>query len=333
MYTFCMKNTGSHASDQHPTTVQPLLYAIVGPTASGKTELALALAEHFQTDILCVDAMQVYTGLDIGTAKPTPAEQQRVTHHGINLVSPTQNFSAAQFASYAEALLNKHEQANQPLVLCGGTGLYYRALLEGFFATPDPDPNLRSQLRQRAETMGNAALFNELARKDPQTAQTMHPNDVRRVVRALEIIQQTGMPVSQLRAEQQKKSWLARTRFLGILRDKDPLCARIDKRTRWMYDNGLIEETVSLAKLHCTKDNTCLQALGYKECYEHLLGECSLETAIENTIVATRQYAKRQMTWFKRQFPTTWISWPETGNFQEILTISLQLLVNSGNYI
>ena len=198
----------------------PLFYAVVGPTASGKTDLSLALAEQLGAEILCVDSMQVYQGLDIGTAKPSAEEQQRVRHYGLDLVPPLVNFSAAQFEEYAEPILAKAWKEEKPLVLCGGTGLYYRALLEGFFIVPDPDMDLRESLKKRAEAEGREALFNELTQRDPETAAKIHPNDIRRAMRALEIIFQTGKTVSELRASQVKKRWKEAIFYLGIQRDK-----------------------------------------------------------------------------------------------------------------
>ncbi len=307
-----------------------LFYAIVGPTACGKTELSLLLAERMGCDILCVDAMQVYRGLDVGTAKPTREERTRVTHYGLDLASPLENFSASRFEQYAEPILESCRLKRKPLILCGGTGLYYRALLEGFFSVPDPDPELRAELMERVQAEGSEKVYDELNQVDPSTASGVHPNDGKRIVRALEIIRQTGKTVTALRESQQKKEWIDMTCFIGLRREREELLQRIEKRTEWMYNNGLVEETRQLIELGCTEENTALQAIGYKECYASLKGVISLEDAFKQTILTTRQYAKRQMTWFRRQFPTQWICLTAQDNFSETVEESLRILQNSG---
>ncbi|RJP33969.1 MAG: tRNA (adenosine(37)-N6)-dimethylallyltransferase MiaA [Candidatus Omnitrophota bacterium] len=310
-----------------------LFCAIVGPTAVGKTELSLALAEQLHCEILCVDSMQVYRGLDIGAAKPTAEEQNRVTHYGLDLASPLENYSASRFAEYAEPILKSYASRNQPLILCGGTGLYYRALLEGLFTVPDPDPLLRAHLMQRLQTENAAALYHELRQCDSETAEKIHPNDGKRLVRALEIIHQTGKTITILKKEQTKKTWIDHTCFIGIERDKNDLSARIEKRTDWMYRNGLLVETRQLLDMGCTTGNTALQAIGYKECVAHLQGDLSYKEAVEQTITGTRQYAKRQMTWFRRQFKTQWINLSKIKDLRETVRESLQFLSNGGMYI
>ncbi|MGC9326193.1 MAG: tRNA (adenosine(37)-N6)-dimethylallyltransferase MiaA [Candidatus Hinthialibacter sp.] len=328
-----MKNTNSRGYNQR-TIDPPLKFcAVVGPTASGKTELALALAERSGADILCVDAMQTYRGLDVGSAKPTREERARAAHYGLDVASPLESFSASRFAQYAEPLLAAAREKNRPLILCGGTGLYYRSLLEGLFEAPDPDPDLRARLNERAVKEGSAALYAELSAADPETAGTIHPNDARRVTRALEIIAQTGMRVSELRRRQQKKGWIEETCFIGLQRDPADLDERIEARTQWMYENGLIEETVRLLMMGCTRRHTALQALGYKECYDYLQGRCSLAEARERTAKETKRYARRQYTWFRRQFPTHWIRINNCADFAQIVKESLQLWRNSDNNI
>ncbi|MEW6235831.1 MAG: tRNA (adenosine(37)-N6)-dimethylallyltransferase MiaA [Candidatus Omnitrophota bacterium] len=326
-----MKNTSDAQFDQYNYELLPFC-AIIGPTASGKTELALALAEETGADILCVDAIQVYRRLDVGSAKPTSQERSRIRHFGLDLASPLENFSASRFAQYAEPILQLALKEKRRLILCGGTGLYYRALLEGFFEAPDPDPDLRGSLQRRLQAEGLPALYAELRRLDPAAAASIHPRDARRALRALEIIRQTGQTVSRLRQGQQIKPWLALTRFLGVLRERDELARRIEKRTQWMYHNGLIEETLFLMELGCSPRLTVMQALGYKECYQYLKGKISLPEAMVSTASGTRRYSKRQMTWFRRQCPSQWISWENRKDLQEIVRQSLQIWLNSDNY-
>lgn len=328
-----MQNTHDSFLDRHRIGARPRFIAVVGPTASGKTELALSLAEQLGCEILCVDAMQVYRGLDIGSAKPTPHERGLIAHHGLDLASPLEHFSASRFTHYAEPILEAAQRENRSLVLCGGTGLYYRALLEGLFEAPDPDPELRAQLNERALREESGVLHNELRSRDPEIAETIHPNDARRITRALEIIYQTGCSVTELRRRQKRKPWISDTLFLGILRNRDELAERINRRTAWMYENGLIEETRMMLRLGCSSRQTALQALGYKECLGYLQSRFALEEARELTALETRRYARRQMTWFRIQFPTQWIEINSCKESRQIVDESLQLLSRSDNNI
>ncbi len=325
------QNTSSDSINQRAINSTPSLLAIVGPTASGKSELAMALAERVQSAILCVDSMQVYKGLDVGTAKPSQEQRNRIPHYGLDLVSPLETFSASKFASYAEPMVRRAAEAQSPLILCGGTGLYFRALLEGFFETPEPDPLIRSALKARLEQEGAQALYRELQHADAESARSIHPNDAKRMIRALEIVQQTGQTLSQLQAKQETKPWLKHTVFLGIKRTKKDLDRRIQLRTKEMYDNGLIEETRWLLQLGCGEEHTAFQALGYKECVDYLRNKNSLDEARSLTQIHTRQYAKRQMTWFRRQFDTHWLNLANTEEIQEIVNESLHVWTNSGN--
>lgn len=323
-----MQNTSHPISNQHTASTGPLFLAVVGPTASGKTDLALDLADRLGADILCVDAIQVYRGLDVGSAKPTAQQQAQVRHHGIDLISPMENFNAARYAEAVEPVLVQAAADNRPLVLCGGTGLYYRSLLEGFFDAPDSDPALRNAIQQRLQRDGAAALHGELLAADPDTADGIHPNDGRRIARALELIQLTGGPVSELRARQRRKPWSDRTVFMGILRERDELDARVIQRTRWMYDNGLVDETRQLLEMGCDERYTALQALGYKECMMYLQNKIGFDESIEMTIHGTRRYTKRQMTWFRGQTETHWLEWRQGEPIEEKRNQCLKLWNN-----
>ncbi len=328
-----MQNTSSLEYNQRTIPVQPRFCAIVGPTASGKTDLAIALAKYLGSEILCVDAIQVYRGLNIGSAKPGIEERNGIVHHGLDLVSPLEQFSASRFESYAEKKIKEAVEKDKMLVLCGGTGLYYRALLEGFFEAPDPEPELRAELYRRAEKGGLDALYTELESRDFETAQKIHPNDARRIIRALEIIMQTGVSVTELRRSQKRKPWFDQTVFIGIQREREDLVERIQRRTDWMYENGLVEETRWLLEIGCGPNNTAMQALGYKECYEYLLGKYSLQETVEITARETGRYARRQMTWFRRQCPTKWVNVNNAIDLRQIVEESLQLWRNSDNNI
>ncbi|MBI1388435.1 MAG: tRNA (adenosine(37)-N6)-dimethylallyltransferase MiaA [bacterium] len=328
MNRLLMQNTSTPPRNQHETRRRALFLALAGPTASGKTDLSLALADALGAEILCVDAMQVYQGLDVGSAKPAPDERARVVHHGLDLVSPLENYSASRFAAEMEPLLEDAVRRERPLILCGGTGLYFRALLEGLFEAPDPDPGLREALKRRALAEGGAALYAELEARDPVAAAGIHPNDERRVIRALELMEQTGETVSALRARQKRKTWADQTVYFGPRRDPGDLANRIQIRTRWMFDNGLVDETRRLIDMGCDESHTSLQALGYKECRDFLLGRMTREEAAEAVERGTRQYAKRQMTWFRRQFDVNWIDWKKEESLEEKCNICLKLWIN-----
>lgn len=293
--------------DQLANDGPPLFCAVVGPTAAGKTELAIELALRAGCGVLCVDAMQVYEGLDVGTAKPTPAERSRVPHYGLDLASPLENYNANRYAEAVEPLLRRAWENRRPLVLCGGSGLYFRALLEGFFEAPDVPPAAREAVRARIAREGGPAAHESLRRLDPETAAAIHPNDLRRVARALELIETAGEPVSALRRRQVKKPWLATTRFAGLKWDRRDLAERIARRARLMHETGLVEETEMLIRMGCAPRHTALQALGYRECYRARMGEISLEESIAQTAKNTVHYARRQLTWFGNQFDTHWI--------------------------
>lgn len=302
-----------------------LFCAIVGPTASGKSDVAMELAQMLHCDIISVDSMQVYKGLDVGTAKPTVIDLEKVQHHGINVVEPTEWFSAERYSILIEPVLEDALEQNQPLILSGGTGLYYRALLEGFVNTPDPDEELREKLYQQAEEKGNQSLYEELQRRDAETALAIHPNDTKRVVRALEIPYQTGKTLSELRQEQEQKPWMKHTKFIGMNWDRDQLYDRITKRTLWMYENGLAKETSWMLQQGCNESHLAMKALGYNECARSLKGVCSLDEAVQETVLNTRHYAKRQMTWFRHQCPVHWLDCVPDKETKEIAEECLQI--------
>ncbi len=299
--------------------------AIAGPTASGKTQLALQLAERKGVEIVSVDSMQVYRGLDIGTAKPTKEEQRCVRHYGLDLVNPDTWFSADRYTEMMEPVLEEAWRRGAPLLLCGGTGLYFRALLEGFISTPRPDPNLRNRLYERLKKRGNEAVYRELQAIDPNTALELHPNDSRRVLRGLEIYYQTGKPLSVLKESQPRKPWMENTVFVGLRWPREAIRERIQQRSAWMYKNGLIEETEWLMSLGLDESLTAMQALGYKECRKYIQGEISLEQAVEWTARNTSRYAKRQMTWFRHQFPLHWVDCGADKPAKEIVEECLQI--------
>ncbi len=278
---------------------KPKLIAVVGHTASGKTGFSIALAERLGGEIVCCDSMQIYREMDIGTAKPTPEELARVPHHTVDFVDPMRPYSCADYASDAERAINDILSRGKLPVICGGTGLYLDALL---FERPFDECGGKSEIRERltreAEELGAHALHLRLQAVDPESAEKIHENNVRRVIRALEIYETTGKKKSELDA----LSSPAKYDFLAFeLRrtDMSERYARIEARVDEMLSSGLIEETKKLLEMGIFEKNpTAAQAIGYKEILGYVRGEMELSEARERLCIATRQYAKRQVTWF-----------------------------------
>ena len=287
----------------------PPVVAVVGPTASGKSTLGLALADRLGGEILCCDSMQVYKGMDIGTAKPTRAEQAAVPHHLFDLVEPRDHFHAAAWADSARGLIEDLRQRERLPILVGGTGLYFRALVRGLFEAPAPDAAIRARHQREASDRGVPSLHARLREIDPETAAKVLPGDLLRISRALEVYEQTGVPISELRRRD-----LARTpplRLFSILLDfpLDDLRLRIRQRVDAMMTAGFLDEVRGLrAAGH--GDARSMQALGYKQLGSHLDGQCSLSEAIEQTKLATVTYARRQRTWFRSEAITMRVHTP-----------------------
>lgn len=281
---------------------------LAGATAVGKSAVALVLAERLNGEIIAVDSMQVYRGLDVGTAKPTLAEQQRVPHHLLDVAALDQDFDAARFVRLARfALEDITARGNLP-ILCGGTGLYFKALWAGLGEGPSGDPELRAQL----EATPLAELLEELAKRDPGTYARIDRHNPRRVVRALEVVRLTGQPVGTTRADWVAETTLSRFQnvptFFGLERDSADLRARIDARVEAMFAGGLVEETQRLLEQGLAQNRTALQAIGYRQVVEHLRGERSLPDTIALVKQRTWQLARRQRTWFRHQLVVDWVS-------------------------
>lgn len=290
----------SPSSPLHP---RPIFLA--GPTAVGKSEIALLLAEKIGGEIISVDSMQVYRGLDIGTAKPSVEDRARVRHHLIDVVALTEPFDAAQFVRLATATVADIQSRGRTPIFCGGTGLYFKAFLEGLGDAPPSDEKLRAEL----EATPLLKLLAELAEKDPVTYNKIDRNNPRRVVRAVEVIRLTGKRFSEQRAEWQSKVQNPNSKVIfGFTRDVSDLRARIDTRVDTMFARGLVDETRRLLERGLAQNKTAMQALGYRQVAEHLRGEHSLPETVELLKIKTRQFAKRQMTWFKRQLNVDWIN-------------------------
>ena len=302
-----------------PSFLRPFLLA--GPTAVGKSELALLLAEKIGGEIISVDSMQVYRGLDIGTAKPSAAERARVPHHLIDVVEVTEPFDAAQFARLAHQTAAQIQARGRVPILCGGTGLYFKAFLEGLGDAPPADAALRAEL----ESAPLPELLQELAERDPETFGRIDHQNPRRVVRAIEVIRLSGRPFSQQRAHWRRptRNMQDATRFFGLTRSAGDLRRRIDARVDELFRRGLVAETEQLLQRGLEQNRTALQALGYRQVTEYLRGQRSLPETIELVKIRTRQFAKRQMTWFRRHQQLKWI---ELGDEQLSVSIVQRLI-------
>lgn len=276
---------------------------LAGATAVGKSEVALLLAEQSGGEIISADSMQVYRGLDLGTAKPDAAERARVPHHLIDVTDLTEPFDAARFVSLAQAAIADIQRRGHRPILCGGTGLYFKALLQGLGESPPADPQLRAVL----EGMPLEELLKELAARDPVTFGRIDQKNVRRVVRALEVIRLTGRPFSEQRTGWSKAE-LPGVHLFGLSREAADLRRRIDLRVDAMFARGLVEETRVLLTRGLAENKTAMQALGYRQVVEHLRGERSLAGTIALVKQKTWQFAKRQMTWLRHQLPVQWVS-------------------------
>jgi tRNA dimethylallyltransferase len=280
------------------------MLVILGPTASGKSDLAMALARANGAEILSLDSMQVYRGMDIGTAKPSAAETSQVRHHLIDVVDPNEAFTVARFVEMADAAIAEAARRGVPLIATGGTPLYYKALFEGLFEGPSADAAVRARLA----ALSNEKLAERLRAADPAAAARIHLNDTKRLIRALEVYELTGKPITSLQNE-----WgVARMRhpatWVGLDWDREALNRRINARVKGMLAAGWVEETRSLLDRFGTLSYTAAEATGYRELIEHVQGKMSLEDAAEQIKIATRQLARRQMKWFRRFPNVKWIA-------------------------
>jgi tRNA dimethylallyltransferase len=272
---------------------------LVGPTASGKTAVALELAPIIPVEIISLDSMNVYRGMDVGTAKPTLAQRERVPHHLVDLVDPNESFSVGRYATEAQRIMSEITRRGKYPLFVGGTPLYLKVMTSGLFSGPSADWELRGTLHQRAENEGTPALHEELRRVDPVSAETIHPNDLKRIVRALEVFHKTGRPISELRTEWSNPRTDRHSLIAGIARDRHELYRRIEKRVDEMFAAGLVEEVQELLAKFGTLGREASQALGYKEVLAYLAGEGDLESTMELVKRNTRRMAKRQLTWFR----------------------------------
>jgi tRNA dimethylallyltransferase len=280
---------------------------VLGPTASGKTSLSLALAERFGGEIVNCDSVAMYREFDIGTARPTASERARVSHHLLDCVDPTAHITAGEYARRARQVLAEINGREHLPIVAGGTGLYLRALLEGLFPGPERSEELRERLRERAESCGPGYLHRILRRLDRAAAEKIHANDTPKIIRAIEVCLASRQKVTDLWREKGRDPLSGyRILRLGLDPDRRALYQRINLRAKTMFDSGLIEETRQLLNKY-GQAATPLSSLGYKQAMQHLRGELSLEQAILAAQQVHRNYAKRQMTWFRREPEVCWL--------------------------
>ena len=294
--------------------------AVAGPTASGKSALALRLCRDYNGELISCDSMQIYKGMDIGTAKPSLEERKEIPHHLIDICEPNEDFSAAAFAELAaKAIADVRARGKMP-ILCGGTGLYLDSLLNGVdFGEMDSDPDYRAELFAFAEKEGAEALHERLKQLDPQAAEAIHPNNVKRVVRALEICRFSGMTKTEWDQKAvQKESPYAACILALDYKCRENLYARIHMRVDEMFEMGLEQEARSLLEAgHLSPDTTAGGAIGYKELLGYLRGEMTKEEASDAIKTATRHYAKRQLTWFRRNPNIHWL-YPDDDRYEDM---------------
>jgi tRNA dimethylallyltransferase len=291
---------------------------VVGPTAVGKSTLAVNVAEMLDTEIISADSMQIYRGMSIGVAAPSAQDLARVTHHFVGIIEPYENFSAADFARRAlDVVRDMHAQRKVPVVV-GGSGLYVRALVDGLFPGPPADKRLRQQFKEVAAEKGPRHLHERLQMVDPASAKKIHTKDVRRLVRALEVYELTGIPISELQQKHRGAGPDLDVTFVGIERQRRDLYSRIDERVERMFEVGLIAEVTDLLERGYGDEIDRIRPLGYPEVKAYLFGEIDLDRAKYVVKRNSRRYAKRQYTWFKHDPRIRWFRFnpdEETGNY------------------
>lgn len=290
---------------------QPLI-VLTGPTASGKTALSIGLAKRIGGEIISADSMQVYRSMDIGSAKVTKEEMDGVPHHLIDVLEPSEDFNVVTFQKLAKEAMEKIRAAGHIPIVAGGTGFYIQALLYDIdFTENDGDMELRRKLEQTAEEEGPQVLHDMLRLVDPESADAIHQNNVKRVIRALEYFSKTGEKISLHNEEERGKESPYQFAYYVLTMGRDRLYGRIDARVDAMLQKGLVEEVRSLKEAGCTRSMVSMQGLGYKEILDYLSGELSLEEAVYILKRDTRHFAKRQLTWFKRERDVSWLSWED----------------------
>ena len=283
------------------------LLCLLGPTAVGKTEIAIQLAQRLSAEIVSIDSRQIYRQMDIGTAKPTAEEQQAAQHHLVDCVDISQPFSVADYQSLADTAIADIQNRGKQVLLVGGAGLYFRAIVDGLFEGPGADTALRERLEQEAAQHGVNSLHERLRACDPESAERIHPNNVVRVIRALEVYELTGTPMSEHQQQWHQENQRYPFTAFCLTMPRPLLYQRIEQRVDVMLANGLIAEVESLLAAGYARDTVALRSFGYKELIGYLNGKCTYLEAVEQLKQNTRRFAKRQLTWFRKDDRIEWI--------------------------
>ena len=310
----------------------PKVLCVVGPTACGKTKIGVLLAQKYNGEVVSIDSMQIYKGMTIGTAAPTAAETGGIPHHMVAVADPGDNWSVARFAEAADHCIQDILRRNKLPVLVGGTGLYLDAIIAGRnFAPGASGGTVRRELERELATGGIKPLLTQLQEVDPASAEKLHPSDTKRILRALEVYRESGKTISQHNAETQSLPKKYDPIYIGLaFRDREDMKALIDQRVDRMMEDGLPEEVRALRDAGVPRDSTALQAIGYKELLPVLDGERTTAEAAEEVKLRSRQYAKRQLTWLRRNPDIHWIFWEKERNFAAALQIATEILTAEG---
>lgn len=297
------------------------LIILTGPTAVGKTKLSIELAEAVGGEIISADSMQIYRYMDIGSAKVTKEEMHDVPHYLIDCLEPTEDFNVVRFQSMAKDAMNKIWDKGKIPIIVGGTGFYIQAVLYDIdFTENDSDDSYRKYLEHMAKEKGNGYLHEMLKKVDPESAELIHENNLKRVIRALEFYEKTGTKISEHNETEHEKKSPYDYQYFVLTDEREKIYANIDKRVDIMMQEGLLEEVIQLQKMGCKRDSVAMQGLGYKEILDYLEGNCTLEEAIYLIKRDTRHFAKRQLTWFRREKDVIWIDKSREENpFQFIM--------------
>ena len=308
------------------------IVVVAGPTASGKTALGIALAKDFNGEIVSADSMQIYRGMDIGTAKASLAEREGIPHHMLDVAEPWEDYSVARYVEQAEACCRDILRRGKLPILVGGTGLYIDSLVSGRdFAAVDSDQGLREALSAEYDALGGEAMHRRLQEIDPERAAILHPGDKRRIVRALEVYRLTGMTITE--HDRQTRALPKRFDAAAIhlnFKNRAALYARIDRRVDMMVEQGLFREVEGLLAAGLSPESTAMQAIGYKEAVRSLQGELRREEAVDLIKQASRRYAKRQLTWFNRDKEALPILWEDEPDFEYARRLSTEFLHSRG---
>ncbi len=295
------------------------IVVVAGPTASGKTSFAISLARRFDGEIISADSMQIYRGMDIASAKPTQEELAAAPHHMIDIISPFEPFSVAEYVKRAKACIESVLSRGKLPIVAGGTGLYISSLVDNVeFAEEKTDTAVRERLLQEAEASGIEPLYQRLCDLDPQAAEKIHPNNQKRVIRALEIYETTGLTLSEQNARSKQNPSPFAPFMIALSPAREVLYERINLRVDAMAEQGLFEEAAALAAQGLTRDMQSMQGIGYKEVFSYMEGKTTKEECLEEIKQATRRYAKRQLTWFRRDARYRWVDSVDAAALQAV---------------